>query len=515
MKKNIFTLLFLALCVTAHADYKIDDFENSGKVWSNVSCWTEQQANPSKTGINLSDNVQYLIRAVGCENWSGAIYTLPQTVSGYKYLHAHIYRNNTNVPNIKVKDETGAGVSCEGNGYCDLTPIGSMVQNQWQDVVWDISQYETSGIDFVFFMVDRTDITADAVMYIDNIILSNDETPRTEVIGGESSGGEGGTELGSDYTLVWSDEFDGNGLNLDYWNIETNGDGGGNNELQYYCDRGVSVSNGNLILTATKETYQGKTCTSGRINSQGKVYFKYGKVEAKIKMPQTANGLWPAFWMMGNDINQVGWPQCGEIDIVEMGNVNGINSGTQDRYFNGAYHWGTAWNDHRQYARDYTASYSVQDGQYHIFTCVWDEDAISMYLDNASTPYCTMTIPASTDNSQPGYYFHKANHILLNLAVGGDFPAIHNINNITALSSGSASMYIDYVRVYQKGTADINYPYYNPTSLENTTTSADLLRAEYYDLQGRRLSEPAQRGITIEKLIYTDGTTQTRKRVTY
>ena len=145
-----------------------------------------------------------------------------------------------------------------------------------------------------------------------------------------------------DYRLVWSDEFNANVLNANVWNIEVNGNGGGNNELQYYRAENVSVGSepstgkGCLILTARKENYAGKNATSGRITSQNNVTFTHGMIEASIKMPHTANGLWPAFWMMGNDISTVGWPACGEIDILEMGHATGIANGTQDRYFNGA-----------------------------------------------------------------------------------------------------------------------------------------------------------------------------------
>src|SRR5690606_25875298 len=108
-----------------------------------------------------------------------------------------------------------------------------------------------------------------------------------------------------------------------------------------------------------KEQFSGRSVTSGRINSQKKQFFKYGKIEASIKLPKTANGLWPAFWMMGNDYATVGWPACGEIDILEMGHSTGITKGTQDRYFNGALHWGI-WSPtgaNPSYAKDFTSSY--------------------------------------------------------------------------------------------------------------------------------------------------------------
>ena len=261
------------------------------------------------------------------------------------------------------------------------------------------------------------------------------------------------------YTMVWNADFTGTTLNSQAWNIEVNGDGGGNNELQYYCEKGVSMgvesSTGKhcLILTATKENYQGKSCTSGRVNTLGKVYFQYGKIEARIYFPNTANGLWPAFWMMGNDISSVGWPACGETDIVELGHSNGFN-GTQDRYFNGASHWGPSWDAHYQYANSITNSYSVEDG-FHLWTCIWDEEKVEMYVDRDkypnATPYYRMTIPHSSADTDPGKYFHKPNFIILNLAVGGNFPGIWEINAITALQNGPRSMYIDYVRVYQRG----------------------------------------------------------------
>ncbi len=288
---------------------------------------------------------------------------------------------------------------------------------------------------------------------------------------------QNGTGETDGYKLVWQDLFDGESLNLDRWNIEVNGDGGGNAELQYYTARLDNVrvgddgeGNGCLILTAKKEVYNGKQCTSGRITTKNKIAFKHGKIEAAIKLPQTANGLWPAFWMMGNDFDQVGWPRCGETDIMEFGNATGIANGTQDRYFNGACHWGTAWNDHRQHANAITNSYSLQDGEFHIYTCIWDQDKVAMYVDldknpNAS-PYYIMTIPeTTTDQTHPGYYFHKENFILFNLAVGGNFPGIWDINSITALNEGNnyqQSMYVNYVKIYQKGTSDESTNFADP-----------------------------------------------------
>lgn len=262
------------------------------------------------------------------------------------------------------------------------------------------------------------------------------------------------------YRLIWSDEFDSADLDLTKWLIEDNGDGGGNNELQYYDARGVSMGaepeSGRkcLILTARKENYRGKTASSGRINTSRSFTFTHGRIDALIRLPQTANGLWPAFWLLGADFSQVGWPACGEIDILEMGHVDGIRNGSQERYLNGACHWGHYVNGgYPNYARHSEAPYSVQDG-FHLFTLIWDEQTLACYLDlhthPDSEPYFAMNIDDRSSESSPGNYFHHDFFVIFNLAVGGNFTGIWNVNQVTALAGGEAHMYVDYVRVYQK-----------------------------------------------------------------
>lgn len=267
----------------------------------------------------------------------------------------------------------------------------------------------------------------------------------------------------ADYQLVWNEDFTESSLDLNAWNIETNGDGGGNNELQYYCDRGVKLgiepTTGKhcLILTATKENFSGKTCTSGRVNSQGKTYYTYGRIDARIKFPQTANGLWPAFWQMGNNYPDVSWPKCGETDLIELGHSNGF-SGTQDRYFNGAMHVGSKWDAVWSQANSVTWSYSVED-TFHIVTMIWTPTSIDMYMDKDSHPENNAYFHADLEpNTNPDYdrsiVFGKPNFIIANVAIGGNFPGIYDINKITALANGPRSMYIDWIRIYQRGVAE-------------------------------------------------------------
>ena len=299
-----------------------------------------------------------------------------------------------------------------------------------------------------------------------------------------------------EWQLVWSDEFDAPELNSAYWNVENNARGGGNAELQYYAPKNVTIEKhpvsgeSCLVLNAIREDYGNRPCTSARLNTQDKVTVEYGKVEARIAFPHTADGLWPAFWMLGNNLahdlgnnddvdtraaklaeqGMVVWPKCGEIDICEMGHVNGIKAGTQDRYFNGACHWGESFNNgaYPNYGQFCTADYPVQ-GDFHLFTLIWSEDSIAMYLDQdrypETEPYFQLSLRGKEVN-QPGHYFNHPFYLVLNLSVGGFFPDMpaaekypelitaedESFRKVTALPEDGTpvKMYVDYVRVFKK-----------------------------------------------------------------
>lgn len=273
----------------------------------------------------------------------------------------------------------------------------------------------------------------------------------------------------SGYSLIWSDEFNADALDETNWNIEVNGNGGGNQELQYYRRENVSMGTDPksgekcLVLTARRENFGGRSFTSGRITTQNKAAFKHGMIQARIKFPKTADGLWPAYWMMGNDMNKYGWPRCGEMDIVEMGHFNGINNGTQDRYFGGTLHYGPdATNEHhQQLSQDYLAPEDnpVTNDEYHIITVEWDENNLYMYYDlegytaakKRQARYFSTTISYSDEEMSPGHYFQKPFFFLFNLAVGGWYTNIFDPAQITALPNegDEAKMYVDWVRVYQ------------------------------------------------------------------
>ncbi|MEJ5265476.1 MAG: family 16 glycosylhydrolase [Bacteroidales bacterium] len=237
------------------------------------------------------------------------------------------------------------------------------------------------------------------------------------------------------YQLVWSDEFNGTSLNRDVWNVEVNDQGGGNNELQYYTDRpeNLRLEGGNLVIEARKETYLTRNYTSARITTQKKVSFRYGRIEARMKLPY-GKGMWPAFWMLGESISSVGWPNCGEIDIMEM-----VGGGSNDSKVHCTLHWGPMANgSHPMYGTSYTLPSGKFADDYHIFAVEWDDKTIRGFCDN--TQYYTIDISKAGLEA-----FHNPFFIILNLAVGGNWPG-----NPDATTVFPQKLLVDYVRVYKK-----------------------------------------------------------------
>lgn len=237
------------------------------------------------------------------------------------------------------------------------------------------------------------------------------------------------------------DDFD--SFNDKVWTKEVREPGWVNQELQAYDEAHVTVGKDGdrtvLILTAEHENGR---IYSGRINSKGKMSFKHRKVEASIRLPKTANGLWPAFWMMGD--NEKPWPACGEIDIMEMGEKHGIAQGTSETYLNTAIHYGSSVETHRQEYHAADVAHSLQDGAYHLYTMEWDENKLSVWIDQML--FYTFDISPLSGRYE---YFHDAYYVLFNMAVGGAFPNITDKNQITALREGEkAHMYVDWIKVY-------------------------------------------------------------------
>ena len=267
------------------------------------------------------------------------------------------------------------------------------------------------------------------------------------------------------YQLVWSDEFDSPSLDLTSWTRETGGTGWGNNELEYYTNRDTNsyLQDGYLVIKAKQESFGGKSYTSARLKTEGKRFWQYGKIEAKMKLPY-GQGIWPAFWMLGETISFVGWPACGEIDIMEM-----IGGEGREKTVYGTAHWDNS-GQHAQYGGSKTLSSGTYADDFHIYAIEWNESTIKWYIDNSL--HTTISITPSGLSE-----FHQEFFIILNLAVGGNWPGYPD-----QTTTFPQYLTVDYVRVYQDipvGVEDEsslplefnleqNYPNpFNPTAIIN------------------------------------------------
>ena len=246
---------------------------------------------------------------------------------------------------------------------------------------------------------------------------------------------------GDALTLIWSDEFDGASLDPETWFFAT-GDGTeaglpggwGNNELQHYLPDNAKLENGVLKITARLESIDGRNYTSARINTQDRFAFKYGRIEASIKLP-SGQGLWPAFWMLSQDSPYGEWAATGEIDIVEAVNLDGSNGNA----IFATIHYGGEFPANQSSSVTYVPGPDVTE-DFHTYALEWDETEIRWYFDDSL--YAVQTNWFSTAAPYPAP-FDQPFHILLNLAVGGNFPGF-------AIDTGvfPATMEVDWVRVY-------------------------------------------------------------------
>jgi beta-glucanase (GH16 family) len=237
------------------------------------------------------------------------------------------------------------------------------------------------------------------------------------------------TATAQTWNLVWSDEFTDPSINTSNWTYDIGGGGWGNSELEYYTNRAVNaaIDNGVLLIVAKKESYGGNSYTSARLKTQNLRNYTYGRVEARIKLP-AGQGLWPAFWMLGSDITQVGWPACGEIDIMEHINNVPLVYGTM--------HWDN--NGHAQYG----GSTSCDVTQYHVYSIEWNSNTITWFLDGMK--FWEGNIANNINGTTE---FHAPFFIILNLAVGGTWPGYPD-----ATTPFPDTMFVDYIRVYQLST---------------------------------------------------------------
>ena len=234
------------------------------------------------------------------------------------------------------------------------------------------------------------------------------------------------------YTLVWNDEFEGTALSSDWVYEIGNGNWGwGNNELEYYRQENVEVSDGFLKITAKQENFGGQNYTSGRIKTQGKKSFMHGRIDIRAALPY-GQGMWPALWMLGDNITTASWPGCGEIDIMELVGGSGFN----DRTVYGTIHWDNA-GSHAQYGNSNSLSSGKFADEFHVFSIVWDQNTITWLRDDIQYNVADIT-PAELSEFQQNFFF------IFNLAVGGTWPGSPDASTVFP-----QVMAVDYVRVFQ------------------------------------------------------------------
>ena len=238
-------------------------------------------------------------------------------------------------------------------------------------------------------------------------------------------------------TLAWNDEFDGTELSSD-WEHEL-GDGcqngpnlcgWGNGELQWYQPENTTVEQGYLIIEAKRESQGGRSYTSSRIRTKGEQSFQYGRVDVRATLPKT-KGMWPAVWMLGANIDDVGWPWCGEIDIMEM--AGGVDNRSIGNLF---------WeNGNGTNAANFPGYYNLSNGvfadEFHVFSIVWSANSIIWYVDDQQFHAITI-VGSEFDEFRNDFYF------LINLAVGGSLPGPPNSS-----TRFPQRLIVDYIRIFQ------------------------------------------------------------------
>lgn len=242
------------------------------------------------------------------------------------------------------------------------------------------------------------------------------------------------SELALDSNLLWADEFNGTTINNANWSFEIGNSGWGNNEWEYYTDRAENayIKDGILHIRAIKENFETASYTSARIISKGKFSFVYGTIEARIALP-VGKGIWPAFWMLGDNIDEVSWPACGEIDIIEAINDESVVYGTHHWAHDGAHaNYGNSTRDY------YGTSYPMDISEFHTYKMTWDKNAIAMYVDDFK--YQEIAIAEAGDMDT----FHKKFFFILNVAVAGTWPGFEVDD-----TQFPTEMLVDYIRVYK------------------------------------------------------------------
>ncbi|RKH66957.1 glycoside hydrolase family 16 protein [Corallococcus llansteffanensis] len=245
---------------------------------------------------------------------------------------------------------------------------------------------------------------------------------------------------GTGWTLIWQDEFEGSAGTLpakEKWAPDVGGDGWGNGQYEFNTARAENASldgEGNLAITARRERYGNNDYTSARLNTKGRFQHAYGRYEARIKLP-TGRGIWPAFWLLGADVDTKGWPACGEVDIMEhRGQIPSIVTSTLH---------GPGYSGGQSVGREHAVGGGTLQADFHVYAVEWEPERLRFILDD------TVFFEATPDTLPAGkkWVYDHPFFIILNVAVGGSY-----VGPPDAKTVFPQTMKVDYVRVYEKAT---------------------------------------------------------------
>jgi beta-glucanase (GH16 family) len=267
-------------------------------------------------------------------------------------------------------------------------------------------------------------------------------------------------------SLLWSQEFEGTTIDESIWNYDFGAHGWGNQELQEYVRDAATIEDGVLKITATKHVNVSDnkiSFRSARLNTLGKFSFLYGTFEAMVSFPDLAHGLWPAVWFLGEGFPQVPWPDCGEIDLVEMGSAGSIANGTVNRRVGSAAHW-KANGQYAYYGLELDTPNNLNDRQIHNFTMTWTPFMIETFVDGQWIWAFDISNPQNFDGEE----YHRPFSVVVNMAIGGAYTQIFSAQDVTA--NFPAEMKIASIRVYRneytvETTVDTDAPSFAPSEM--------------------------------------------------
>ncbi len=308
--------------------------------------------------------------------------------------------------------------------------VGSVQENVRLDILGD----EESELDeeFLLKITNANGATISNSAY--SVIIEDDDIGSGNVV--IPSTGYSTPDNYEGLNLCWADEFDGDALNEAFWTYEIgNGDWGwGNNELEYYRRENTSLIDGHLVIEAREEPFGGFNYTSSRLITKDKFEFTHGRVDIRAVLPE-GQGIWPALWMLGENISEVSWPRCGEIDIMEL-------LGHEPNKVHGTVHFAQPNGNHQFKGSSITAPAGKKyTDEFYVYSIIWVEDKIEFFVNDQL--YYTIT-PAVIGSQNP-YPFNDPFFFIFNVAVGGNWPGSPDATTLFP-----QHMIVDYIRVFQE-----------------------------------------------------------------